>query len=212
LKCEELSLDRSVRPPGLVRVVETIGGGGILAYPAETMYGIGGDGLDRDLFDRIARIKGERRGKPFILLLDEPARWRQVASAFPPVAERLALRHWPGPLTLLLPALPGSPAAGGGGEGEKLVAVRVPEPLHLRIWVAASDRPLISTSANRSGDEPARTPEQLRELFQGRVELLITGPLFPDGALPSTIVDVTTDPPSIVRRGALPLEGEWWND
>ena len=210
MKCEELSLDRSVQAPGLGRVVETIGGGGVLAYPAETMYGLGGDGLDRELFDRIARIKVERRGKPFLLLLDEQERWRQVASSFPPVAERLALRHWPGPLTLLLPALPGSPAAGEGGG--KLVAVRVPEPPHLRGWVAASDRPLISTSANRSGDEPARTPDRLRELFQDRVELLITGPLFSDGAPPSTIVDTTTDPPSIVRPGALPLEGEWWKE
>jgi L-threonylcarbamoyladenylate synthase len=181
-------------------VVDVIRHGGLFAYPAETMYGLGGDALRADVAARLAEAKESPPGRPFLVLLDREARWPDVASAFPEEALRLAERHWPGPLTILLPARPGCAAA---HEGK--VAVRVPDLPIVQTWIRASGTPLFSTSANRAGREPARDPGAVREAFAGRVDLLVAGPGFPEDALPSTIVDATVSPARLVRAGAVPF-------
>ena len=184
--------------------METIAAGGIIAYPAETMYGLGGDGNRADVIQRLSAVKGHGEERGFLLLIHRTDRWSWAASSFPPAAERLADRFWPGPLTLLLPALPDHPAAFGAK-----VALRVPALGDLRLWVERCGLPLLSTSANRSGEEPLRDPESVRERFADRLDLIVEGPRFDAAGLPSTIVDVTTDPPSVVRRGALSLDADW---
>jgi len=200
VSAREIAIEEASSGEGLGLVLETIRAKGTLAYPAETMYGIGGDGLDREVAARIAAAKGSPPGKPFLLLLDDVDRWRQVAASLPPSAEEAARKHWPGPLTLLLPARDDCAAA---YEGK--VAVRVPDLEVVRVWVREAGRPLFSTSANRAGRAPVRGPEELRALFGERLDLLVTGPVFPSTGLPSTIVDATADPPRVLRRGAAPF-------
>lgn len=183
-------------------VIRTIRQGGTIAYPAETMYGLGGNGLSAALVEKIREVKGRHEGKGLILLVDTVDRAESLCREFPDRARALAEKYWPGPLTLLLPAADSDLAAGADGK----VAIRLPAPPWLREWVRLSDCPLLSTSANRSGEFPARTAEELREGFADSIDLLVTGPAFDEGIPPTTIVDVTVDPPMVVREGALSLE------
>ncbi|MFH1278725.1 MAG: L-threonylcarbamoyladenylate synthase [Candidatus Eisenbacteria bacterium] len=196
----EILLADARAAPGVDRIVRVIRSGGVLAYPAETMYGLGGDGLRADVAVRLAALKGSPSDKAFLLLLDDEDRWRSVASRFPEAARRLARKWWPGPLTILLPARVDCVAA---REGK--VAVRVPDLPALRRWIEAAGVPLFSTSANRSGEGPVRDPAELRALFGGGIDLLVAGPRFPADGPPSTVVDGTVDPPLLVRAGAVPF-------
>jgi len=200
LTTQVLSLETCGDGPGLDRVVEVIDRGGILAYPAETMYGLGGDGLSSAVADRLSRIKKSDSDRAFLLLIDEIDSWRNVAARFPEPARLLAARYWPGPVTLLLPARDDCVAAQGGK-----VAVRVPDLPEIRRWITFSGRPLFSTSANRSGEEPVRTAVELERHFADAVDLLVVGPSFTAGEPPSTIIDATVDPPRLVRAGAVPF-------
>jgi len=203
LRAKTISLDRCREGKGAAEVARKIREGALVVYPAETMYGIGGDGLDPSLRDRIFTFKGRGEEAPLLLLLDEPDRWRAVASRFPPAARALADRYWPGPLTLVLPARPAAAAAGPGGG----VAVRVPRPAYLREWVRLADRPLFSTSANRRGEEPEGDPARLADRFGEDADLIVAGPRFDPVGPPSALVDGTVDPPRLLRPGPFPLEG-----
>ena len=125
----------------------------------------------------------------------------RVESRFGPLgasAAGLAERFWPGPLTLLLPD-PAALAAGADGK----IGIRIPDAPWLREWVRASGRFLVSTSANAAGEPPMTDALTVRETWFDRVDLLVLGPSFPSPPIPSTIVDVTVDPPRIVRAGSL---------
>jgi L-threonylcarbamoyladenylate synthase len=200
LSAREIGEAEASRGDGLLAVVDAIRRRGVIAYPAETMYGLGGDGLDRAVASRIAAMKGSRTGRPFLLLLAGIDQWEIVAGSFPEEARSLADRWWPGPLTILLPAREDC-AAGKGGK----VAVRVPDLPVVRAWARESGRPLLSTSANLAGGAPARSPEVVRAQFGRLVDLLVTGPVFPASGAPSTIIDGTTSPPRLVRAGAVPF-------
>jgi L-threonylcarbamoyladenylate synthase len=185
---------------GIDLLIDVISREGTLGYPAETMYGLGGDGLSSKVIDSIHMIKNRDERKGVILLIDTIERAEELCANFPSKAGDLARKYWPGPLTLLLEAAESLPAAEGGK-----IALRMPRPDHIREWVRLSDRPLASTSANAVGGSPARSPETLRTAFLEKVDLLVLGPTFGDSDLPSTIVDATIDPPAILRQGALSI-------
>ncbi len=196
-----LTLDQCL--PGGSRIdllIDVISRCGTLGYPAETMYGLGGDGLSPRVVDSIHMIKKREEKKGLILLVDTIERAEELSANFPSAAGDLARKHWPGPLTLLVEAAGSLPTAADGR-----IALRMPRPDHLREWVSMADRPLASTSANLRGGSPARSPEALRTLFLEKVDLLVTGPTFGEDDLPSTIVDTTLDPPAVVRQGALSI-------
>ena len=178
--------------PSSIRVLAAVlATGGVAAIPCDTIYGL--VGIDPDAEARIRLLKGRDEGKPFLRLVPDVS-WilRLTGREAPP---RLA-RHWPGPLTLVLPAERGG-----------TLALRVPAAEWLRGLIAELDRPLLSTSVNRSGG-PAlwRTVDIVRE-FGGRVDLVLDGGDLPD-AEPSTIVDATARPFRITRAGALTLSEE----
>lgn len=180
-------------------------GGGILAYPTETVYGLGSRPVASDV-ERLAKLKGRPGGKPFLLLVSNrhmPEDWGLV---FPPAAVALADAFWPGALTLVLP----------GGEGKLPDALRGPEGGVAVRWTSQSDiaqlvdalgYPITSTSANRPGGPPAPGPGRLNELFQqeiadGTLLVLDGGTL---GNVPSsTLVDCTGAVPRMIREGAIP--------
>lgn len=172
-------------------LAEILATGGVAIVPCDTIYGI--VGIDPDTEPRLRALKGRGEDKPFLRLVDDAARVRALTGHDPP--GRLA-RHWPGPLTLVLPA-----EAGG------TVAVRVPAAAWLRGLVAGLGRPLLSTSVNRA-DEPAlwRVRDIVAEFGAG-VDLVLDGGDLPD-ALPSTIVDATVRPCRILRQGAFRVPPE----
>lgn len=187
------------------RVRDHLAGGGLLAYPTETVYGLGCRARDADVA-ALARLKGRRADKPFLLLVSGRGMAETHGLAFTPAARALADRFWPGPLTLVLSGGEGKiPDRLRGPEGG--VAVRWTSHAGIARLVAALGEPITSTSANRPGGPPAPGVAALRETFAdamaaGRLLVLDGGVL--GNVPPSTVVDCTGPEPRLIREGALP--------
>lgn len=176
--------------------------GGMIIYPTETFYGLGGDPSLPEVVERIYRLKERERHKPLPLIASDEAAARRVAHVWPEVAERLAHAFWPGPLTLVV-AASRLPLIWHAQTGK--IAVRVSSHAVAHDLAAAAGGLLISTSANLAGKGPCAHPDRLSpELVQG-VDVVLHAGATP-GGLPSTLVDVTVDPPRLLRAGAIAWE------
>lgn len=178
--------------------------GGLVAFPTETVYGLGADALNPEAVARIFAAKGRPADNPLIVHVTGieqagPA----VVAAWPDVARRLAERFWPGPLTLVLPAGPAVPAAVRAGL--PTVAVRCPAHPVAQALIAAAGTPVAAPSANRSGrPSPTRAEDVWADLGPHLDLLLDAGPV--SVGVESTVVDVTAWPPRLLRPGGLPVE------
>ena len=178
----------------------------MLAYPTETVYGFGG-AIDRDSVDALIRLKGRPKGKPFLLLIAGSEMLAQARPAACRATRRnLAARHWPGPLTLVLPGgeqrVP-ERAARPGGRHRRPVDARTRRSQRL---IRAHGDAITSTSANRPGVPPAMSAREIREqwsaaIARGALRVLDGGTLAPSE--PSTVVDCTGRAPRVVRPGAI---------
>jgi len=172
--------------------------GGVVAFPTDTVYGVGADPLREEAVAALFQAKGRPAEKAIPLLLSEASQMEAVAREVPAAAEILARRFWPGPLSLVLRAreeVP--PLVRAGGD---TVALRMPDhPVALRL-IAAFGRPLAVTSANLSGHPAPATAEEVLAQLRGRIPLLVDGGRCPGGE-PSTVLDLTVDPPRILRPG-----------
>ena len=187
----------------LARAVEVLARGGLVAFPTDTVYGVGAHGLDPQAILRLYYAKQRPRSKPIALLIADEEQLNHVVQAVPPKAARLAARFWPGPLTLVFPKharVPDVLTAGGDA-----VAVRMPDhPVTLRL-IRMLGAPLAASSANRSGHpDPVTAEEVVRELGE-EVDLVLDGGRCP-GGVPSTVVDLTVDPPVVLRVGPISEE------
>lgn len=181
--------------------------GGLLAYPTETVYGLG-SAPEAGPLEALAELKGRPKGKPFLLLIAGREMAERFGLQFNASARALAGAFWPGPLTLVLPGGEGRlPERLRGAEGG--IAVRHTSQPGMQRLVAALDLPITSTSANRPGGAPAPGAAKLVELFRTAIDagdlLVLDG-----GALgnvpPSTLVDCTGPVPALIREGAIPRE------
>ncbi len=180
--------------------------GGLLAYPTETVYGLGSRAREADV-RALARLKGRRADKPFLLLVSGRTMAEAQGLAFNEVASALARAFWPGPLTLVLP--------GGGGRLPDLlrgpeggIAVRWTSHRGMARLVEALGEPITSTSANLPGQPPAPGPEAILRDFAAPAEagtlVVLDGGVLGNSP-PSTVVDCTRPTPRLVREGALTL-------
>jgi len=187
--------------PVLDRALALLAAGGLLVYPTDTLYALGGMALGPGVALRVREMKGRPSGKPLPVIVGSLDQALSLAAAWPDAAQRLAERFWPGPLSLVVPARAGLPEA-LLAQGRSL-AIRVPACLLAR-RLAQGVGPLISTSANRSGDPaPASCGAALRSLGAG-VELALDGG--PGRNLASTLIDLTELEPRLLRPGALSWE------
>jgi L-threonylcarbamoyladenylate synthase len=182
----------------VARAAEVLRHGGLVAFPTETVYGLGADALDTEAVGRIFAAKGRPATNPVIVHVTSADEARELTAAWPEEAALLAARFWPGPLTLVLPRnrrVPDVVTAGG-----PTVAVRVPaHPVALALLRAAG-LPVAAPSANRStGLSPTRAEHVLRGL-DGRIDLVLDGGPTA-GGLESTVLDVTGNPPRLLRPG-----------
>jgi len=176
----------------------------VLAYPTETVYGFGG-GIDRDSVDALVALKKRPPGKPFLLLIAGPDMIERLNLQLPTYAANLVARHWPGPLTLVLP----------GGERRVPDRLRGPEggvavrwtshPAIMRLIRAHGDA-ITSTSANLPGVPPATSAAEILSQWsdavaRGRLRVLDGGTLTP--SKPSTVLDCTGRRPRVIRPGAI---------
>jgi L-threonylcarbamoyladenylate synthase len=183
------------------RAVTALAEGRLLVYPTDTLYALGGRALDAAVVSAVRRAKGREEGKPLPLVAADLAQVRGLAAAWPPAAEALAARFWPGPLTLVLAASPAVPPAVTADTGS--VAVRVPG-LALTRALCQGAGPLVSTSANLAGGAPPVTCAEAVDAVGAVAALALDAGRGND--LASTIVDLTSDPPRLVRAGAVPWE------
>jgi len=172
----------------------------LVAFPTETFYGLGAAALAPAAVRRLVEVKGRPEHKPLLVLIDSIAMAERVVADLPPRARELMARHWPGALTLVLRAradVPREVTAGSGTVGVRLSA----HPL-ARALVSALGEPITAPSANPSGLAPPTTAAEVAAYFGDRVALVLDGGATPGGE-PSTVVDVTRDPPRVVRAGAV---------
>jgi L-threonylcarbamoyladenylate synthase len=194
-------------PATVATAADVLLAGGLLIYPTDTLYALGGRASDATVAARVRIAKGRGRAKPLPLIAADTEQAASLGS-WPPGARRLAERFWPGPLTLVLAAAPGLPREVTQGTGK--VAVRVPG-LRLARELCSRAGPLISTSANRSGAAAPRLCAQALAQVGAAADLALDAG--PGGGSPSTIVDVTQPAPSLLRSGAVDwpaVEATWW--
>ena len=188
----------------LAEAVAVLKGGGLVAYPSDTVYGLGAAASDEQAVARVFAVKGRLSEKALSLLLADAEDMAALCAEIPLAAELLAERFWPGPLTLVLKRSPAfESAALGGGDS---VALRVPEHLFLRELIRALGEPITGTSANRSGRPSCRTAREVQRRLGSAVDLIIDGGPSRAGR-ESTVVDITPPTPLIVRVGALRRSG-----
>lgn len=186
----------------LARCRDIIRSGGVIGYPTDTFYGLGADPANAAAVRRIFEIKGRKPDQPVIVLLPDRSRVAEWAAAVPRSAERLMDRFWPGPLTLVFRAGARVLPELTGGTGT--IGLRVPGREATRALLRGLGTALTGTSANRSGGENPRTAEDVLRELGDRVDLVIDGGVSAE-ELPSTVVDVTSEPPRVLRQGVIDI-------
>jgi len=188
---------------GIARAVAALRAGDLVAFPTETVYGLGADAMREDAVRAIFSAKGRPPDNPLIVHLADAAQVDRVVRSWTPLARRLAAAWWPGPLTLVLDASPDVPAVTTGGLAT--VAVRVPDHPVAQTLLREVDLPIAAPSANRSGrPSPTRADHVANDLGEGVAVVLDGGPC-PVG-VESTVVDARGDHPLILREGSITRE------
>lgn len=181
----------------------TLQSGGLVAFPTETVYGLGANALDEEAVKRIFAAKGRPASDPIIVHLHHPRQLPIVALDVPPVATTLIQHFWPGPLTLVLRRTPQVPAAVSAGMDT--VAVRMPAHPIAQALIKSADCPVAAPSANRFARPSATTAAHVLEDLAGQVDVILDGGPAIIG-LESTILDLTRPQPVVLRPGGVPLE------
>ncbi|GJM17019.1 MAG: hypothetical protein DHS20C13_23460 [Thermodesulfobacteriota bacterium] len=184
-------------PKSSEKAASILNNGGVIVYPTETLYGIGALASRSDAVERIFEIKGRPQGKPIPLLVKDMEMLSQIAENSI-LASILSERFWPGRLTLILKQISTLPEMITCGSGK--IALRISAHAFLKALFDLIEEPLTSTSANISGDQNLLGTEELIETFNGKVDLIVDSGKIPESR-GSTIVDLTLDPPQILREG-----------
>jgi L-threonylcarbamoyladenylate synthase len=187
-------------PEDIARAVEVLRGGGVIAFPTDTVYGVGAHGMLSAAVERLYVVKERPRDKAIPLLLSGVDALPQVVSLIPDAAYALAERFWPGALTMVLHRAASIPdVVTSGGD---TVAVRVPDHPVTQALLAALAAPLAATSANLSGQPAPDTADDVLAQLDGRIDLLVDGGMCP-GGVASTVVDLTVSPFRTLRLGGI---------
>ena len=198
MKTEILSANS---PQAILRALEILRDGGLVAFPTDTVYGVGALVFDEQAVESIYAAKERPVEKAIPVLIGDAADLDQVADNVPPSASRLIERFWPGPLTVLLPKKPSIPVV---VSATSTVGVRVPDHEVARALLHLAG-PMAVTSANISSQASPTTAEDVHQQLGGRIALIIDGGRTP-GGVPSTLVDCTGDEIQILREGPIPKE------
>lgn len=185
-------------PANLERAAGILKQGGLVAFPTETVYGLGGNGLCRDAAKKIYEAKGRPSDNPLILHISRKEDLPAIVSHIPDEAYPLMERFWPGPMTLIFEKAECVPYEITGGL--ETVAVRMPAHEGARQLIEAAGVPIAAPSANTSGRPSPTTAAHVKEDLDGRIDMIVDGGVVGIG-VESTIVDLTEDVPVILRPG-----------
>lgn len=207
METRTVRIDRSLDPEALERALrpaaEVLRTGGLAAFPTETVYGLGANALDAAAVARIFEAKGRPLYDPIIVHVADPDDLARVTAEVPPLAREVAARFWPGPLTLVLPRgadVPDVVTAGGPS-----VAVRCPAHPIARALIRSAGVPVAAPSANRFGHTSPTDAQHVLDDLGGRIDLVVDGGPCRVG-VESTVLDLTSDPPAVLRPGGVPIE------
>ena len=187
----------------LKKAGEIIRSGGIVAFPTETVYGLGGNAFDKSAAEKIYAAKNRPSDNPLIVHIADKEAIGDIVTEIPPKAEKLMDAFWPGPLTMILGRGSRVPLEVTGGL--ETVAVRMPSHAVARAFIRAAGGYVVAPSANLSGHPSPTTAEHVIHDLKGRIDMIIDSGSCVIG-LESTIIDLTVDPPVILRPGHITLE------
>lgn len=199
-----LVLDPAAPDPAMIaEAARCLRAGGLVAFPTETVYGLGASAYSAEAVAGIFRAKGRPAHNPLIVHLADADGLDAVVQAVPPAARQLAAQFWPGPLTLVL--LRAAAVAANVSAGRDTVAVRVPAHPVARALIAAAGVPVAAPSANRFARPSATSAVHVLADLDGRIDLLLDAGPTPIG-VESTVLDLTTPVPALLRPGGVTLE------
>lgn len=187
----------------IARAAGVIRAGGLVAFPTETVYGLGADALNADAINRIYQAKRRPANDPLITHISNVRDIYRLAKRIPSFAGPLAEAFWPGPLTMIMQRAAGVPE--NVSSGLPTVAIRMPIHPVARALIEASGTPIAAPSANTFTRPSATTAAHVLEDLMGRVDIVIDGGPTPLG-LESTVIDLTRYPPVVLRPGGIVLE------
>jgi L-threonylcarbamoyladenylate synthase len=194
-------IDTALPGPAFSRCREAIRSGGLVVYPTDTFYALGADPNNAVAVKRLFNVKSRQTDQPILLLIQDARDVPRWAAEITPQAEALMKKYWPGPLTLVFKAKPGVLRELTAGTGT--IGIRVPGNELTRQLLAYLGTALTGTSANLSGEQSLETAEQAMNAIGPLVDCVFDGGRTAGGK-PSTIVDVSTGEPKVIREGAIP--------
>ncbi|MBA4225296.1 MAG: threonylcarbamoyl-AMP synthase [Hyphomonas sp.] len=193
-----------VLPETLALAVEILNEGGLVAMPTETVYGLAADASNPEAVVRLYEAKGRPRFNPLIAHVSGlPMAMREAV--FSPLAASLAQEFWPGPLTLVLPVIPGGTVCDLARSGLQTVGLRCPSHMAANALIKEFDRPVVAPSANRSGHVSPTRADHVAADLADRIDLILDGGPC-DVGIESTIIAVEGDAVTLLRSGAVPAD------
>ncbi|MCL6471254.1 MAG: threonylcarbamoyl-AMP synthase [Firmicutes bacterium] len=187
----------------LMPVAAAVKAGELVVFPTDTVYGIGANALNPKAVLKVFKAKDRPVDKPLILLIAEPQDAERYAAQISSTARKLMKEYWPGPLTLIFKrsaAVLDAVTAGG-----ETVGIRCPDNDIVRLLIKLSGVALATTSANIAGKPSPKTAKEVEEGLRGKVAYIVDGGQTKLG-VESTVVDVSTDEPRLIREGYIPWE------
>lgn len=195
--------EEGMRAEALQKAGRIIRKGGLVAFPTETVYGLGGDALNPDSSRKIYEAKGRPSDNPLIVHIADMKALHRIAAEIPEAARKLADNFWPGPLTMILPKTEAVPYETTGGLDT--VAVRMPSHPVALAFIRESGGYVAAPSANTSGKPSPTLAAYVAEDMNGRIDMILDGGQVGIG-IESTIIDLTVEPPQILRPGYVTRE------
>ena len=193
-------------PQIITAAVKVLKAGGLMAFPTTGLYGLGADALNPGAVEKIFQSKQRDLNKPILVLVKDESELGNLAVRVPASAVKMMAAFWPGALTIILEARPELPKVLTGGTGK--IGIRAPEHPVASALVSAFDGPITGTSANISGKEGCSTVAALDPGLVQHLDLVLdAGPL--KGGVGSTVVDAVSDPPVVIREGAVSKKQLW---
>lgn len=194
---------KNIKDEELAEAAEVLRSGGLVAFPTETVYGLGGNALDEDAARKIYAAKGRPSDNPLIAHISCAADLAPLVKEIPTAGRKLMEAFWPGPLTMIFPKSSRVPYGTTGGLDT--VAVRMPDDPVAGRLIALAGVPVAAPSANTSGRPSPTTADHVWQDMNGRIDMIIDGGPVGIG-VESTIVDVSSPVPSVLRPGAITME------
>jgi L-threonylcarbamoyladenylate synthase len=201
MKNHILKIDpNAVKPVEIREIARVLAGNGVIVYPTDTFYGLGANCFSQQALRSIFDNKKRPGFKGLPVLVSDLEMVKGLVAELPSVFQTLASRFWPGPLTVVLKAAAHLPAelVGPG----RTVGIRLPAVVWLQALVQEIGVPLVTTSANISGQGEIESVEEVKRVFKGKVDLIVDGGRAPGGK-PSTVIDLTGEKLVLIREGVI---------